>query len=386
MNASSQAIAAVTAPDYGRLASPQKTSLVSGRDLPASHELHVWFLDLDDPFLVSEPSIGVLTPAERSRGSRLLRTNQRRRWMACRAAVRRILGEYIGLSPQAVPLDRGPSGKPFVRQSANPGELRFNVSHSDSLGVMVVGRDVEVGVDIEITRPLRAFDGLVARCLSPEEQAAIELFPPHDRQRAFLRYWTHKEAFLKAVGSGLSRPLTSVVIDLSRVDARLEDRAGLAVETGFWASELMVPLDGYGAIVSLDSAPRTILSRTLGAPSSPKHRPKAPVSPVPAPAPVSVGRPIAVTSPPRHAQAIPRSIEEITDWVTEFLARDLGVSAASIDIGASFDTFGLDSAVAIEMTGDLERWLGIAVDPMLLYDHPTIDALARHLSARFDQT
>jgi 4'-phosphopantetheinyl transferase len=375
------------------------------RPLPAARDLHVWFLDLDDTALGAD--VGCLSPSERSRASRLVRVVQRQRWMACRAGLRQILAGYLGLAPEAVPLDRGATGKPFVRQSANPGELRFNLSHSGGLGVLVVGVEVEVGVDIELTRPLRAFESLVLRCLAEEERQAIQRLPPQDRQRSFLRYWTHKEAFLKAVGSGLSRPLTSVVVDLSQPDsrtadgaagntARLSDRSGVACAVGLRTRELMLPFDGYGAVVWLDATPRRLVE---------SRWPLEPFRPAWTPGGAADGNGIGATRIPERLRplddpeggagphksatapaATPRSADEIVEWVADFLSRDAGVPPGSIDTAASFDTFGLDSAVAIEMTGDLERWLGMPVDPMLLYDHPTIDALAGHLAARFDRS
>lgn len=374
--------------------------------LPAAHELHAWLIDLDDPALEAD-ALACLSPSERSRASRLLRAVQRRRWMACRAGLRQILAGYLRLAPDAVPLDRGATGKPFVRQSANPDELRFNLAHSGGLGVLVVGVEVEVGVDIELTRPLRAFENLVLRCLAEEEQQAIDRFPPQDRQRTFLRYWTHKEAFLKAVGSGLSRPLTSVVVDLSRPDsptpgeatggaARLSDRSGETSAAGLLSRELMLPLDGYGAVVWLDGAPRRLVDyrwprETFRPAQAPGEAPREAADEA-AQTPENsrsradrdggAGRRGAAAAP----APTPRSADEITDWIADYLSRDAGVPAGSIDTSASFDTFGLDSAVAIEMTGDLERWLGMPVDPMLLYDHPTVDALAGHLAARFDRS
>jgi len=355
--------------------------------LPATDELHAWLIDLDAP--AGEAEAACLSPSERSRASRLLRAEQRRRWVTCRLAVRRILGGYLRMPPESVPLDRGPSGKPFVRQSANPQELRFNLSHSGGLGLLVVGVDVEVGVDIEVTRPLRAFENLVLRCLADEERLAIRCLPPQDRQRSFLRYWTHKEAFLKAIGSGLSRPLPSVVVDLSRPDARTEhgadgpasrlsDRSGIGSAAVAQVCEISLPLDGYGAVVWLDTSPRRILERHWPPEQAPTRASAADLDAE------RRGEPSVATA--RATPPTRRSPEEIVDWIAEFLSRDAGVPAGSIDTAASFETFGLDSAVAIEMTGDLERWLGISVDPMLLYDHPTIDALAGHLAARFDGT
>jgi acyl carrier protein len=89
------------------------------------------------------------------------------------------------------------------------------------------------------------------------------------------------------------------------------------------------------------------------------------------------------TSPSAKRRPTPRSPGEVQEWLVSYLAEALQVASDSIDVEASFDTFGLDSVTAIGMTGHLEEWLGCQVDPMSVYDYPTIEKLAGYLS---DQT
>lgn len=90
-------------------------------------------------------------------------------------------------------------------------------------------------------------------------------------------------------------------------------------------------------------------------------------------------------SPERSAasSAIPRrSAAELERWMTEYLAGVLHTTPDQIDTSAPFDRFALDSVQAVGMTGDLEEWLGYRIDPMVLYDYPTIERLAAHLAER----
>lgn len=73
---------------------------------------------------------------------------------------------------------------------------------------------------------------------------------------------------------------------------------------------------------------------------------------------------------------------EIQDWIISYLADLLEVDSDEIDVTIPFDRYGLDSSAAVGMTGDLEEWLGRDVDPTLLYDYPTIEALVQHLSSQ----
>jgi acyl carrier protein len=74
------------------------------------------------------------------------------------------------------------------------------------------------------------------------------------------------------------------------------------------------------------------------------------------------------------------SAAEIQSWIAAYLADLLDVDAEDVDVSLPFDRYGLDSSVAIGLTGDLEDWLETRLDPTLLYDYPTVAALAKHLA------
>jgi acyl carrier protein len=76
----------------------------------------------------------------------------------------------------------------------------------------------------------------------------------------------------------------------------------------------------------------------------------------------------------------PRSAADVEQWMVEYLARLLHTPADQIDVTVPFEQFALDSVQAVGMTGDLEEWLGVPVDPMAVYDHPTIERLAKYLA------
>lgn len=74
------------------------------------------------------------------------------------------------------------------------------------------------------------------------------------------------------------------------------------------------------------------------------------------------------------------SAAEIQNWIVAYLAELMEIDSYEIEIGIPFDRYGLDSSIAVGMTGDLEDWLERELDPTLLYDYPTIEALAQHLA------
>jgi acyl carrier protein len=83
-----------------------------------------------------------------------------------------------------------------------------------------------------------------------------------------------------------------------------------------------------------------------------------------------------------HLDNLPTTAE-IQAWMISYLARLLEVDSDDIDITTPFDRYGLDSSAAVGMTGDLEDWLKIELEPTLMYDYPTIEALTRYLVEEF---
>lgn len=77
-----------------------------------------------------------------------------------------------------------------------------------------------------------------------------------------------------------------------------------------------------------------------------------------------------------------RTPEEVQNYIVTYLAEELQIGADSIDVTAPFDQLALDSMTAVGMTGDLERWLGARIDPMAIYDYPTIEQLSTHLAEK----
>ena len=95
----------------------------------------------------------------------------------------------------ALPVDRGPYGKPFF-----PGHpARYNLTHTDGLVCCALGTR-EVGVDAEAFQPVNS--RLEQRVCTPEELAWLDAAP--DRERAFITLWTLKESLMKFTGEGIA--------------------------------------------------------------------------------------------------------------------------------------------------------------------------------------
>ena len=80
------------------------------------------------------------------------------------------------------------------------------------------------------------------------------------------------------------------------------------------------------------------------------------------------------------------SAVEIQAWMVSYLSELLAIEPDDVNVTIPFDRYGLDSSVAIGLTGDLETWLDRKLDPTLLYDYPTIEALSQHLAEELKVT
>jgi len=155
-----------------------------------------------------------LSGDEMARADRFKFERDRRRFVVGRGALRSILGSYLGRDPDAIRFAYGSHGKPTLADVSAAGGVEFNASGSDELAVCAVTVGTRLGVDIELCRPI-AEEDFPDQCLTAAERNALRALEPADRPAAFYRLWTLKEAFLKATGEGLSRPMSSVEFDLS---------------------------------------------------------------------------------------------------------------------------------------------------------------------------
>src|SRR5262245_58512797 len=147
-------------------------------------ETHVYTAPLRDP----GPLLPYLTTDEHERAAKLRLPRIRDQFIAARGCLRRLLGHYLRLGPQDVPVRYADGGKPYLPVELG---LEFNLSHTDGLAVFAVGR-ARVGVDVERARPVPDADALVDRFFSRREAEQFHSLPVADRPGAFLRAWTRK--------------------------------------------------------------------------------------------------------------------------------------------------------------------------------------------------
>lgn len=214
---------------------------------PAAGEVHVWRAPLDVAPGDVEGLAHTLTPEEQADAERFRFAIDGKRFVVARGRLRAILGRYTRVAPAELVFGRGPHGKPVLVSPGAATSLRFNVSHSEGLALYAFAWEREVGVDVERVSAAIT-DGAVARAFfSPRELEELDSLPAHRRSEAFFTLWTHKEAYVKARGQGLSGGLNTFSVSLRGGPTLLEDGPDgtirpswsivpLAVDPGFAAA------------------------------------------------------------------------------------------------------------------------------------------------------
>ncbi len=233
--------------------SPLRPALTEG-------EVHLWTASLDrsaDDLHRFRLSLSV---QEQARAARFRIDEHRNRFIVRRGVLRSLLSRYLAVDPRELLLDEGGNGKPLVVEPTGTAGVQFNISHSGSLALFAFARFAEVGVDLERMRPVPEMEYIVDRFFSPVERNAFRRAEPDERLRTFFLYWTAKEAFVKATGEGLARPLDSFTVAPSTgAEASVVQEREGAPST--WSLRSLQPCGGFAAAMVVRSGSFTLRYR-----------------------------------------------------------------------------------------------------------------------------
>jgi 4'-phosphopantetheinyl transferase len=227
-------------------------------------EIQIWgiWLTASDAAVAYYHSI--LSVDERHRAERFRFGNLRRSYILSRGGLRIVLAHYLGCAPTGIEFIGGPKGKPALRHSSR---IQFNVSHSGQMALYALTVGCELGVDVEQLRTLEDTESIAKRFFSPGEASELLSLNSEERGPAFFRCWTRKEAYVKAIGDGLTIPLNGFQVTLlPGVPARFIQLAGDPGIAREWILEHLDLAPGYiGALAYQDSRRPTTIHPTVPA-------------------------------------------------------------------------------------------------------------------------
>lgn len=183
---------------------------------PNSDQVVTWKIDIQSLTANYIDFFALLSTDEKARAKRFHFNKDSQAFTITRAALRLILCEHMSIRPDLLQFSYTSYGKPYLSAEQYIEPVQFNVSHSAQVGHIAITKSAEVGIDVECCTPDRKIDymELAKRFFSLKEYNLLAGTPKAGRQVSFYRYWTCKEAYIKALGKGLSVPLNTFEINL----------------------------------------------------------------------------------------------------------------------------------------------------------------------------
>lgn len=216
--------------------------------LPQAGQVHLWRSPLSLEAAQTQQHYGLLSSEEKQRAAKFHYPEDRDHFINARGILRRLLGQYLSISPTEIAFTFTEFGKPGL---AIDTSLSFNISHAGGYGLFGFSSGAPLGVDLEKVDASIEVERLAVRFFSPTEAAAVLALSATDRPAAFFRTWTRKEAFIKAHGKGLSLPLDQFTVTVSLEDPVQFQRIDWAPEmVAEWSlTSFMVREELPGAVV-----------------------------------------------------------------------------------------------------------------------------------------
>ena len=223
-------------------------------------DIHIWSLSLDLPVNRIQTMAHKLSAEETKRAAGFRFERDRKRYIARRAFLRMILGYYLDCEPRHINFSYGPYGKPRVQDDISSTGIHFNLSHSNGLALFAVTRDVEIGIDLEMIKPLSDLEGIVTNFFSPSEIAEFYNVAEKERLFAFYNCWTRKEAFIKAIGKGLTYDLSEFDVSLAPdKPARILSISGNTEQAACWSLAELNPASDFVAAIAYKGQERKMV-------------------------------------------------------------------------------------------------------------------------------
>jgi 4'-phosphopantetheinyl transferase len=199
--------------------------------------------------------------AEQERADRFRVATSRNQNIIGRGMARRLLsGERR--DPRAIRFAIEPHGKPVVVEP-DDAKLPFNVAHTDGLVLCGIGSPGHQMVGVDVERLGRRTDPeLASRYFSAPEVAYLRQFRTESQRRdVFLRIWTLKESFIKAIGTGLQTPLADFAFEeIDSESPRIRMLSPKLESQLIWKFFCLEPRPGFVAAVAVacHHAPRQV--------------------------------------------------------------------------------------------------------------------------------
>lgn len=214
------------------------------------NEVHIWAVDIDQWKISCNKAEQMLPKSEREKSERFRFEILKTRYINSHYLLRTLLGMYIGIDYFDQEFHINNYGKPFLKNTHAEDSIYFNISNSENVCVFACTKDGDLGVDVEKIHDLPDMDRIVERLFSQEENKIFHSLPEHTKKTSFFKYWTRKEALLKAMGVGLSFPADQINVLSGQADTSIIKSNAMDEKTD-WTFQDIDVFEGFAAALAL---------------------------------------------------------------------------------------------------------------------------------------
>ncbi len=169
----------------------------------------VLYVNINDFKFEFSSLANLLTLDEKNRAKRYRFQRDTFQYIFQSAVLRLLLADFLNCNPLQIDIRKRNDGKPFLEDNGKLN-IHFNISHSGEFTVFAFNQFNEIGIDIEKIENIPDIIEIVDRYFTNREKLSIHSCTINERLTLFYKFWTRKEAVLKALGVGLLKPLDSV--------------------------------------------------------------------------------------------------------------------------------------------------------------------------------
>jgi len=177
------------------------------------NEIHIWSAILDQPEAIVDSYYSILSDSEQKKVDKYKFELLRNRQIISMGLLRVLIANYRNFRPNEINFYYNEFGKPFISPDSDGNNLSFNSSHSNNIAVFVFSRNREVGIDVEKVKEMKDMEGVVDLCFSESEKKWFSKLSSDKKEEIFYKVWAGKEAYIKAIGKGLSFSPNRISLD-----------------------------------------------------------------------------------------------------------------------------------------------------------------------------
>ncbi len=213
-----------------------------------NNEVHIWRLNLKQLDLHALSFASILSDREKMRAGSFHFKKNKKRFIIGRGILRIILGFYLDIKPELLEFLYGPYGKPQLNEKNYNETIQFNLTHSHELALCAFTRGRRLGIDLEYITNIPDLKVITTHIFSRRENKKFKKIPKNKKLNAFLKCWTVKEAYSKAIGTGLTELYKQFNLSFSLKISTSKRKIKIYIKkTSNWSLMSFAPLPDYTA-------------------------------------------------------------------------------------------------------------------------------------------